>query len=90
MVLGIVILLALAPSVVSFKLLIAGAIDGTMLVMLPIASLAYLAVLGFTYVTSVSGTGFTVLSFVAKFALLNVGIWCAGIVLLLMNMRMGP
>jgi len=87
--LGLTIVLALAPTVVGLIMLISGAIDGKMLVLLPIASLAYLAVLGYTYVTNVPGTQFSVPSFVIAFALLNVGTWFAGCFLLMMSMHMG-
>jgi hypothetical protein len=86
----ITILLALAPTAVSFHLLLTGAIDAKMLVLLPLASLAYLTVLAYAYVSLSPSTGASVLGFVAKLALLNVGAWVAGLVLLMLNMRMGP
>jgi hypothetical protein len=87
--LGSTVLLALAPTVVSLITLISGAIDGKMLVLLPIASLAYLAVLGYTYVKHVPGTLFSVPSFVIAFTLLNIGAWFAGCFLLIMSTRLG-
>ena len=88
--LAITILLALAPTAVSFHLLLSGAIDAKMLVLLPLASLAYLTVLGYTYVSPSPSTGASVIGFVAKFALANIGLWLACLLLLVLNMRMGP
>jgi hypothetical protein len=82
-------LLALAPTCVGVKLLISGAIDGRMLVLLPIASVAYLAVLGYTFNANAPGKGYTVSNFVLYGGLANIVAWFAALVLLLLVMHMG-
>jgi hypothetical protein len=80
---------ALAPTCVGVVLLVSGAIDGKMLVILPIASVAYLAVLGYTFAAVAPGKGFSVFTFVVYGGLANLGAWVAAVFLLVLAMHMG-
>jgi hypothetical protein len=85
----IALLLALAPTFVGVVLLVSGAIDGKMLVLLPIASIAYLAVLGYTFAANAPGKGYCVFTFVVYGGLANVVDWFAALFLLVLVMHTG-
>jgi hypothetical protein len=85
----IAFLFALAPTYVGIVLLVSGAIDGTMLALLPIAAIAYLAMLGYTFARHAPGKGYSVFTFVIYGGLANVAAWFAAVFLLVFVMYMG-